>query len=228
MVDDGVGPARGFLVTFTDVTELSEAYAKLQRALGDLEASKDQIEQQNQELKKRAYIDPLSGCFNRRAFFERVEPLFQSVAAGGAGERLVCIMCDIDHFKSFNDKYGHAVGDLVIQQVAAAIARSLRTDDILCRYGGEEFCMILPSPEGDGTEVGERIRARIEKEAGSGVRTIDGLRVTSSVGVALFESGDPLHSVSELIEQADQALYSAKKTGRNKVVRAPVVETLDA
>ncbi|MGZ3237740.1 MAG: diguanylate cyclase [Burkholderiaceae bacterium] len=218
-INDGSGVARGCLITLDDVTELSEATAKLQHTLKDLEFSRDQIQQQNEELQKHAHYDYLTGCLNRRAFFEKADLLLQNAIT--ANLPLFCIMADIDHFKFFNDQYGHPVGDLVIQTVAAALRSSLRIGDILCRYGGEEFCILLVNAdEATGIKIAERIRAEIQAECGKGVRTVKGLQITASVGVALAVDSTGYPSLPQLIEQADQGLYVAKNSGRNRVAYA--------
>lgn len=236
---DGKDKVRGCIASFSDVTRLHQANRKLQHTLTklqvsqaeiakrneELRASQEEIARQNEELKNLATRDPLTGCLNRRAFFADIEKL----TAEHAGKRLAVsfVMSDIDHFKSFNDKYGHAVGDQVIQQVARSLGKSIRAHDLLCRWGGEEFCIMLFSLDIDGAfTVGERIRATVEHEAGPSIRTTPGLRVTGSVGVAtgILGESDP----EKLIEQADEALYAAKRTGRNRVVRfdaMPVVES---
>ena len=213
---DGQGTARGCLVTFKDVTDLERANADLEAANAELGELNRQIERQNEELKQLASIDPLSGCMNRRAFFESSDPVFLQ-AQQAAGE--VCVlMCDIDKFKVINDTYGHAVGDLVIQQVARILKAALRPSDLLCRYGGEEFCIVLPDINMlQAYVVAERIRFKIEAQAGPGVRTVQGLRVTSSFGLSSIGLGAP--DLKALIEQADEALYHSKQTGRNKVTR---------
>jgi diguanylate cyclase (GGDEF)-like protein len=125
-------------------------------------------------------------------------------------------MSDIDHFKLFNDRYGHAVGDQVIKSVAKCLGTDLREVDMLCRYGGEEFCIMLPnSTVKQAFDVAERLRSAIENHAGAAVRDIPGIRITSSFGVASIKLGakDP----AELIDQADQALYQSKQNGRNRV-----------
>lgn len=213
---DDTGALRGVLVAFNDVTELNQANELLMGALGELHEAKTQVEEKNQELHHLATRDALTGCFNRRAFFEHLETMF--VEAQREGGELCCIMTDIDHFKSFNDRYGHAVGDQVICVVVAAMKENLRPMDFVGRYGGEEFCIILPEmTSAQGAEVAERIRENIETHSGAKIRTTAGVRITSSFGVSSLasEACDPL----ELIDQADKALYEAKETGRNRVVQ---------
>lgn len=213
---DGQGVARGCLVTFDDVTLIERANTDLRGALQELEASRRQIEKQNEELKQLAAIDPLSGCLNRRAFYESAEV----VLAKARDERLeLCaLMCDIDKFKSINDTYGHAVGDLVIQQVAKLLKAALRTQDLLCRYGGEEFCVLLPGASlAQALVIAERIRFKVEAQAGPGVRDVPGLRVTASFGISSVHLG--CADLKGLVEQADEALYASKQNGRNKVTR---------
>ncbi len=213
---DGQGTARGCLVTFKDVTELERANAELEAANAELGELNKQIERQNEELKQLASVDPLSGCMNRRSFFEAAEPVFAHTQQA-AGD-LCVLMCDIDKFKSINDTHGHAVGDLVIQQVARILKAALRPSDLLCRYGGEEFCIVLPDVNMlQAYVIAERIRFKVEAQAGPGVRTVQGLRVTSSFGLSSISLGAP--DLKSLIEQADEALYHAKQTGRNKVTR---------
>ena len=146
------------------------------------------------------------------------------------GTDLVCIMTDIDHFKSYNDRFGHAVGDQVIQVVAKVLSTAIRPMDIMGRYGGEEFCILLPGHSiKEGQVVSERLRAQIETYAGLAVRTTEGRKITMSFGVSAMSLGasDPL----ELVDQADRALYAAKQAGRNCVgqwtVEGPVVEKVE-
>ncbi len=215
ILDDN-GSARGVLVAFNDVTELDLANEHLVGALGELHEAKDQVEAQNRELHHLASRDPLTGCFNRRAFFEQLDHSF--AVAQQMGRNLCCIMTDIDHFKSFNDRYGHAIGDQVICVVVASMRENLRPEDFIGRYGGEEFCVILPDMSAaQGAEVAERIREDIATQSGRKIRTTAGIRITSSFGVASLSSGacDPL----ELIDQADKALYAAKEGGRNRVIQ---------
>jgi diguanylate cyclase (GGDEF)-like protein/PAS domain S-box-containing protein len=211
---DAKSVARGCLVTIDDVTALDRANQELIKAVQNLNASQKEIERQNVELKRLATRDPMTGCFNRRAFFETAENLFMQ-AQTQQGE-LCCVMCDIDHFKRFNDQFGHSVGDQVIISVAKTIGGGLRSFDLLCRYGGEEFCILLPNTvPRQALEIAERIRVAIEQTAGTTVRTMEGLRITSSFGVATLR--DAASDLAGLIDQADEALYFAKQNGRNQI-----------
>lgn len=214
-IRDAGGEARGVLLTLDDITALDRANAKLRSALNELEQSRDQIKQQNEELKILANCDPLTGCLNRRAFFARAEDLISLAAS--KGEPIACIMSDIDKFKNFNDTYGHSVGDQVIQQVSRLLKTSIRSNDLLCRYGGEEFCLLLPGCDlSRAASVAESIRAVIEKQAGPSIEEVPNLRITSSFGVSQLGVGDA-SNLAHLIDRADQGLYAAKEAGRNQV-----------
>ena len=207
------GKIRGAMVTFDDVTELEIKNEELSRTLHKLEHSQDEITRQNKELQVLATRDPLTGALNRRSLFQGFETLFAE--ARQEGEELSCIMLDIDHFKSVNDQYGHAVGDEVIKTLAGILAEHSRSNDLVGRYGGEEFCVVLPGVSAEVcAQIAERMRLAIEK--GNGTRLSDELQITSSFGVSSLSSG--ASSYSELVEQADFALYEAKQSGRNRVV----------
>jgi len=193
---------------------LHRANAALRRAMAELSESREQVQRQNVELKRLATRDPLTGCLNRRAFAGMYEHLF-----GGARSTampLSCLVLDIDFFKRVNDTYGHGVGDRVIQEVAKILTKSARASDLVCRYGGEEFCVVLPGQSARAALVmAERVRRRIERDCGAGIPEVPDMRVTVSIGVASLtpEVGGPL----ELVDLADQALYRAKRDGRNRV-----------
>lgn len=215
-VTDAKQTVRGCMVTFDDVTELDRANAQLRVTLSELEVSRLQIAEQNEELRKLATRDPLTGCLNRRAFFAAADRLFEEALSKGLA--LSCLMADIDHFKSYNDRYGHTVGDQVIKAVSKILGAGMRNEDLLCRYGGEEFCLILPGVDANGAaEIAERLREAIESSSGATVRSTEGLNVTASFGVSHTASG--AKDTAEIIEQADAALYIAKGAGRNQVKR---------
>ena len=211
---DGHNNARGCMVVLSDVTALHRANRKLLSTLDELAASQQIIEEKNRELEKLATRDPMTGCLNRRALFDAIEPTFAKISAVGGD--LCCIMGDIDHFKRFNDTYGHSVGDLVIKSVARCMGFGLRDGDLLCRYGGEEFCIFLPGVTVEQAwAIAERIRTQVQNEAGRSIRDQEGLAITSSFGVASIRQGAA--NVEALIDLADEALYHSKKCGRNQV-----------
>ena len=213
-VTDAAKRVRGCIVTFHDVSDVYAANDQLRKTLDDLENTREQIHTQNEELRRLAMRDPMTGCLNRRAFFDVAAGLLAVSAKGDA--KLCCIMTDIDHFKGVNDVYGHSVGDQVIQIVARALTGSIRNTDLLCRYGGEEFCILLPDTGlEEACAIAERARATIEQGASAGVRSVQVRKITSSFGVAVL--ADSAQTVQELIDQADQALYDSKEAGRNRV-----------
>ena len=206
----GDGSARGALVTFDDVTSIEKKNAQLRKTLEMLKQSRDEINRQNQELQALATTDPLTGCSNRRSFFALFDTQWSS--ARRYGYRVSVVMVDVDRFKRINDRHGHGVGDQVLQHVAAVLKGLAREGDLVCRYGGEEFCVLLTHTEMEGaTQAAERYRVAIEQSAAAGIS------VTASLGVSCSELG--AQSPHMLIDEADKALYAAKQTGRNRVVR---------
>ncbi len=207
---------RGAMATFNDETALQQANAVLVDMMDKLNNSQEQAKVQNEELQRLATQDPLTSCLNRRSFFERAELAWAKSVAGS--QPLACIMADIDRFKSINDTFGHAVGDQVIETVAKLMTSSFRNTDLVCRYGGEEFCILMPGAElGQAVKVAEQARAAIAKAAGGKLKTKTPVEVTSSFGVSSLTHG--AKDIAELINQADKALYLSKESGRNKVSR---------
>lgn len=165
-------------------------------------------------VQELATTDELTGQHNRRHFYAIAGALVNTAARHG--RQLAAAMLDIDKFKKINDTYGHGVGDEVIRTVAARVRERLRSSDVLGRYGGEEFALVLPDHEGQADELAERIR---EAVSAAPVATQAGpVPVTISVGLARLAPGDA--SLDELLARADHALYRAKEAGRNRVVSA--------
>ena len=210
---DDDGGVRGCIATFDDITEVENINRQLVVALDELKSSREEVETRNKALQEMAMHDALTGSLNRRAFFDAAIPAFNEARA--RGEYMSCVMVDIDYFKSFNDKFGHAVGDEVLKVVARILAGGVRTDDVLCRYGGEEFCIVMPRTDiAEAQRVAERLRQTVERRAARAVASLQSVNVTASFGIA--ELADQ-KSCEDLIRDADQALYLAKEEGRNRV-----------
>ncbi len=163
--------------------------------------------------KEKAIKDGLTGLYNHRFFQESLSNAIETAKRNGA--LLGLIMFDIDHFKMFNDRYGHQIGDMVLEKVGNIIQNNIRKSDIPARYGGEEFAIILPDTGLENSyTVGDKMRRIVEEK---GIKIGDKeINITISGGVATF----PKDAVSkdELVKAADDALYRAKSTGRNKIV----------
>ena len=162
-----------------------------------------------------AVTDPLTGLHNRRYMIGQLDALAQRAARGGAP--VACLLLDIDHFKKINDCFGHDVGDEVLREFAVRLASNVRAVDLPCRFGGEEFVVVMPETAlQDAERIAERIRMHV---SGAPFRVAGGkevLSVTISIGVAAThgEADTPEH----LLKRADEALYEAKASGRNRVV----------
>lgn len=167
-----------------------------------------------QMLSQKAQIDGLSELFNRTYFDDRLRSEFDRAIRHG--QALSIAMIDIDHFKSVNDTYGHPAGDSVITGVAKLISRETRSVDIACRYGGEEFAIIMPETEPErALQLSERIRILCEQMNWSRHPTRS---ITISVGVVGLREGQSIQVTPETwVEKADRNLYDAKQTGRNRV-----------
>ncbi len=168
--------------------------------------------QQTQELMSR---DELTNLYNRRYFFERFER--EVYRAERYGRRLSVLMIDIDHFKNYNDTYGHLRGDQALRRMARLLEANLRRADIIARYGGEEFLVLLPETEkDDAVKVCEKLRSEVEKiDFNDDAPRLDKAGMTITLGVASMP--DDSEEAIELIDLADKALYYGKAQGRNRV-----------
>ncbi len=164
-------------------------------------------------LSRQATHDPLTGLFNRR-YLDQI--LFGEIDhARQSGSLMGILMADVDHFKQINDKYGHMAGDLMLREAGSLMKSCVRTADIVCRYGGEEFVIVMPgASEKNVSKCAEEIRSRFEEH--SVMAGEQKIQATISLGVAIY----PLHgaSVDEVFVNADRAMYQAKREGRNRVV----------
>jgi len=170
------------------------------------------LREQKEESERKAILDGLTGTFNRRYFETKLED--ELALAKRFRMKLSLLIIDIDHFKEINDTYGHQIGDIILQEIVAVIKNNLSSTDFLCRYGGEEFAVILTETELEKAELlAEKIRKAVEEHiffTGSKI-----IPVRISIGIAEY----PTHSVIKqlLIEKADKALYVAKNSGRNNI-----------
>jgi diguanylate cyclase (GGDEF)-like protein len=168
--------------------------------------------QENRKMAIQSNTDPLTGVLNRRGFFDAIKPL--SHLAQRNGSDIAILMIDIDHFKKINDTHGHQFGDAVLRYVAETLMKNIRTSDLLGRYGGEEFIIILSSVTREALfDVAEKLRAAVEAD------NRDNGNVTISVGAAISTIGFPVEGEMErLIRDADTLLLKAKSSGRNRTM----------
>jgi diguanylate cyclase len=183
-----------------------------------LNASKKEISQLRENLdavRSESLTDPLTLLANRKHFDDSIAGAIADARA--RGEQLSLLLTDVDHFKTFNDSYGHLTGDQVLRLVAMSVKQNVKGQDLAARYGGEEFAVVLPNTMlRSAITVAEHIRRAVMSKELMKRSTGEHLgRVTISVGVAALREGD---TVQTLIERADRCLYAAKRSGRNKVV----------
>jgi diguanylate cyclase (GGDEF)-like protein len=181
-------------------------------------ALQDEVEQEaSRRIYEMSVRDGLTGLYNRRHFDERIESEFAFAIRHGTA--LCVMMCDIDHFKLVNDRYGHRAGDYVLRAVADAVSAGVRTEDLVARYGGEELSVVARAIDLVGARAfAERMRVLLEgmQIEWEGQR----IAVTLSIGVAHNRSGPTVKTADQLVAAADQALYAAKRAGRNRVQTA--------
>ncbi len=193
-----------------ELGELVDAFNIMSQSLSQV---MEELRSNSEEFKRLSNTDPLTGRHNRRYIMDTLQRDIRR--AKRFGQPLSLIMIDIDHFKRYNDKWGHMAGDEALRGIAGALAASVRDSDVLARYGGEEFLVSLPQTDKPGALfAAEKLRAAVEElvfQPRNGKASL-----TISLGVATYEEDGK--SIDEVIEAADQALYRAKEGGRNRVV----------
>jgi len=193
--------------------DMSELTARI-RSMLRIKLLNDSLRQANRQLEELSVTDELTKLYNRRYINKKLEEEFRR--AFRYKRPLSCLMFDADHFKTVNDTYGHAFGDLVLREIAAIILETARTVDICGRFGGEEFILILPDTEIEKAQiVGDRIRRSVENHAFKNEQ--HSILRTISVGVSALPD-DHIKDEFQLVEWSDKALYVAKTTGRNKII----------
>jgi diguanylate cyclase (GGDEF)-like protein len=200
------------------VTEESESrYAELEQRMLALQRENLDLVVRNRALSEVSSRDTLTGLYNRWYVIEKIDTELNRALRHGSPMSL--LMLDIDHFKRINDTWGHAAGDEVLKSVGKMLRESCRVYDVPGRYGGEEFCIVLPETRmGNTAAVAERIRQRFESTqlpCGDGESVV----ITASIGIAGMDepASNDILSPAALIDRADRALYSAKSRGRNRI-----------
>lgn len=185
--------------------------SRLREGRRELDDINEMLQKKNEELERLSITDGLTGLVNHRFLVQRLNE--EGIRANRYHHEFSVLMADVDHFKQYNDEFGHPAGDEVLRRVADILRASVRPGDTAARYGGEEFAIVMPeTPATEAFEIAEHVRARVASEA------FPGKKITLSIGVAEFPSDADLpHAV---IAAADRALYEAKRDGRNRTVQA--------
>jgi len=195
--------------------EMRETNKALESRLALSKNEISNLQQSLEAIRVESFTDPLTGLGNRKFFDRSIEVAIQNAVE--SGQPLTLMMFDIDHFKSFNDSFGHLTGDQVLRLVGMALRQSIKGQDITARYGGEEFAVLLPNTAlRQALTVADHIRRAIMAKELKKKSTGEILgRVTISVGVSMLKPGEDTNS---LIDRADACLYAAKRNGRNRVI----------
>ena len=195
--------------------EMRETNKALESRLALSKNEISDLQQSLEAIRAESFTDPLTGLGNRKFFDRSIEVAVKNAVQ--SGQPLTLMMFDIDHFKSFNDSFGHLTGDQVLRLVGMALRQSIKGQDITARYGGEEFAVLLPNTAlRQALTVADHIRRAIMAKELKKKSTGEILgRVTISVGVSMLKPGEDTNS---LIDRADACLYAAKRNGRNRVI----------
>jgi diguanylate cyclase (GGDEF)-like protein len=201
------------LLILRDITKRKNIEDSLNKANQELEKRITEIQILQNQLKEESIRDPLTRLYNRRYMEDALQREFAHATRDGYPVSI--IMADIDHFKKVNDTYGHAAGDEVLEQLSRTFMANFRMEDIVCRYGGEEFLIVMPETTAETAFLRiDNLRQQLE----SSDLNVTGaaLRITLSAGIAVYPAEGS--TIDEVVQKADQAMYRAKKEGRNRVI----------
>lgn len=194
------------------LNELKSTQVKMSACVKEAQEQAESIKNELESAKMEAITDPLTKLLNRQG----LKKMFEAYVTGAKDVKLSAAMVDIDHFKKFNDDYGHLIGDVILRRIAKLLLDVIGSKGEAFRYGGEEFLILIPDTELDAaTNMIEDIRSRVEKLRFVSAKTKQRLpKITISAGVTQFSLGE---QIDNLISRADEALYKAKNAGRNQI-----------
>jgi two-component system chemotaxis family response regulator WspR len=202
-------------LTFEEVDTRVRTMLKKRDVFRALELANAELRLANERMQRLVMRDEKTDLFNYRHFMERLSEQFKMVRRYGSN--LTLVMFDLDHFKTVNDRHGHVIGDQVLRDFGQIMVRTARETDLVARFGGEEFSVLLPNTSAaQGQRLAERVRKSTEGHTFEVVEGQEPLQVTVSAGVATFPINDRIAVPPDLVQAADVALYRAKELGRNR------------
>lgn len=204
-------------INFPELEARVRSMLRIKRLQDELDQKNRELEVANKRLRKLSITDGLTELFNHRHVHELLHEEFERTKR--SGEPMAVVMMDLDRFKQVNDTYGHPTGDVILYETAQILKDTAREIDMVGRYGGEEFIIILPGADEEAAEqFAERVRARVEEHVFRD--EANEVTMTMSGGAASFPAAEDFDNPDMLIKRADEALYHAKESGRNRIVRS--------